>query len=181
MEYNFLRKAMRDTRPKNPQGLACNLPKVDNYREQLAAMSANPESKAKILALSFPKLKLLAEQWDATIYGDPSKVQPVPNLKRFYVGRTPKERNAQIRRVGAEVIIMDAFRDGKLPLIKNPTKDCTWDCHFFDMCEIDEAGGDIEGFKDKAYIRQDPYADHRQGAQNSKSTVAADSEKVHRG
>lgn len=115
----------------------------------------------------------LALNKDGTI----SKRQPTENFKRFYVPRTPKERKNQIIRIGSEVKVMNAYREGKLPLIKNPTKDCPWDCDFFDLCEMDEAGGDIADYKRMAFRKQDPYHDHREGAANSKTSVAADKER----
>lgn len=106
--------------------------------------------------------------------GSVSKRQPRDPLQRIFVPRNAHERNEQIKRVGAEVLWMNAVRKGTLPLIKTPTDSCPWDCDFFDLCEVHEAGGDWQGFIDAAFHVQDPYADHREGAQNSKLSVESD-------
>lgn len=125
-----------------------------------------------------------AEGLSLNLNGTVSKRQPKPTLYRHWVAMTPYERNQQIKRIGAEAVVMEQFRDGSLPLIKNPTKDCSWDCDFFDLCQVDEAGGDVERLKEAMYAIKDPYMDHREGADNSKTTALADSamkEKVRHG
>lgn len=103
--------------------------------------------------------------------GSISKVQPADTLLREFVTRTPKENNRQIEHIGNEVLLMDKYRSGELNLIKNPTRDCKWDCEFLELCQTDEAGGDTEEFKKYAMHVVDPYLDHRQGAQNTKESV----------
>lgn len=178
MVYNFLRKAKADTRPVNERGMACNKPTKEHYAQAIA--DTNPvgaerqSEKAALMKKSAPALIALAEKYEVEVFGEESKRQPKPTLLRHYVSRTAAERNTQIKRIGAEVTVMNMFRDGTLPLIKNPTRDCSWDCDFFSLCELDEAHGDTENMKDLMYDRRDPYADHRLGAANSKVTVAAD-------
>lgn len=97
--------------------------------------------------------------------GTVSKRQPPPYFHREAVVRTPAERNTQIRRVGSEATVMNAYRNGLLPLIKNPTQDCQWDCQFFNMCQLHEQyPGDVADYIDLAYSQQDPYSDHRKSA-----------------
>ncbi len=60
---------------------------------------------------------------------------------------------------------MQMARDGLLPLTKNPTRDCSWDCSHFSMCELQERGGEWKEFKARAYSVKDPYADHRKSAE----------------
>jgi hypothetical protein len=59
---------------------------------------------------------------------------------------------------------MNAMRRGELPVYKNPTMDCSWDCAFFQMCELHEQGPGWEDFRDAVFTTQDPYADHRKSA-----------------
>ena len=66
---------------------------------------------------------------------------------------------------------MAEMRAGNIPIFKTPQDDCNF-CDFFDLCELDESGGDTEYFISQAFDVQDPYADHRDGAENSKTTVA---------
>lgn len=95
--------------------------------------------------------------------GTVSKRQPTPNFLREEVWRTRAERRKQILKIQNEALWMEKIRSGELPLLKNPTKDCSWDCPFFQMCELHESGGEWKEFRDLAYIRSDPYADHYTG------------------
>ena len=70
---------------------------------------------------------------------------------------------------------MDAIRSGGLPLTKAPGDHCGW-CDFKELCDVDEQGGDVENYARAAFRQRDPYADHRAGAANSKTSVGADSE-----
>jgi hypothetical protein len=50
--------------------------------------------------------------------------------------------------------------------MKNPTKDCSWDCAFFRMCQLDEHGDQesVQDMKEALFVKRDPYADHRKSA-----------------
>lgn len=88
---------------------------------------------------------------------------------RYPVDRTFKERQRQIVRISEEARVMGMIRDGSLPLIKTPQKDCNW-CKFFDVCELDEAGDTeaVDYFIETTMKKTDPYHDHRPDATNSK-------------
>ncbi len=122
IEYNFIRKAMPDERPRNAEGLCLNK------------------------------------------NGTVSKLQPKPLYVREQVHRTPAERAAQIRRIQNDAIVLNAFRDGDLPLTKNPTRECSW-CAYLGLCELDEGGHDTEDYRRAMYRVQDPYADHRKSTE----------------
>lgn len=122
IEYNFLRKAKPDDRPRNDDGMALNKD------------------------------------------GSVSKNQPAPLFVRKPVKRTPKQQRIQIGRIGSEVAAMNMFRSGALKLYKNPTRDCSWDCSFYEMCKLHDSGADWKEFRAIAYNVQDPYADHRKSA-----------------
>lgn len=104
--------------------------------------------------------------------GSVSQVQPADPFLRHYVGRTKAARRRQLSRVQDEALVMAAVRRGDLPILKNPTKDCNW-CDFFELCQIDENGGDTDSMKRMAFRKRDPYADHREGAENSKTSLDA--------
>jgi hypothetical protein len=59
---------------------------------------------------------------------------------------------------------MEAVRSRVLPLTKNPTKDCQFDCAFFQMCELHEMGSDWQEFRNLSFTKRDPYSDHRKSA-----------------
>jgi hypothetical protein len=102
--------------------------------------------------------------------GSISKKQGSPNFLRVFVPRTAKERQRQIVRISEEARVMDDVRTGRMPLLKTPQKDCAF-CKFFDLCELDESGGDVEYFRETTMMPIDPYADHREGADNSKKVT----------
>lgn len=182
MIYNFLRKARRDTRPENAEGLKLNKAEKKHYAAAIADFhktgrpGTNPDwcIPAVLMKKTLPVLQLLADELSLTVGGDVSKTQPTPIFYRHFVERTTKERNRQIVRIGQEVQIMNMVRQGLIPITKNPTEACANMCDFFDLCELDETSGDTEDMKSMMFSVRDPYADHRKGAENSKTSAAAD-------
>jgi hypothetical protein len=93
--------------------------------------------------------------------GSISKVQPKPLFKRYPVWRSPKQRLKMVDNVRNEVMLMNAYRSGQLPITKTPTSNCQWDCGFFQMCQLHEQGEDWTEFRAAMFNRRDPYEDHR--------------------
>jgi hypothetical protein len=93
--------------------------------------------------------------------GTVSKRQPPPFFHRERIERTAKERNRQIQRIGEEALHIKAIRDGRLPITKTPTRDCKWDCSFFDLCNIHETMGDIAFAKKALFKEEDPYQEYK--------------------
>lgn len=98
--------------------------------------------------------------------GSRSKKQPQPLFHREFIERTLGQQKKQIERIQAEYLAMEAMKKKELPIFKNTTRDCYWECPFFTMCELDEQGKDeeVEDFMEWVFTRQDPYADHRKAA-----------------
>jgi hypothetical protein len=96
--------------------------------------------------------------------GTRSLSQPTALYHREPVTRTRAEGESQRRRIVAEVQQMNEIRAGRLMLTKTPTRDCSWDCPFFNLCELHEAGQDWQGYARDAYTVEDPYANHRKAA-----------------
>lgn len=155
--YNFIRKAKPDERPRDAQGYACNKPTKVDYATALGL-----EHVAKV---SLAELEKMAVGRGLKVLGERSKVQPSPIFQREEIGRTAAERKSQLRRIQDEAVAMQAHRDKLLPLTKNPTRDCNWDCSFFQMCELQERGGNWQEYKKVAYRVEDPYKDHRKSAE----------------
>ncbi len=166
--YNFLMKSPPDDRPKDELGRARNKPEKKHYvGALLAADGFTVEGDPNLAtARKLREKQTLAELMSSahnrglTVLGDVSKAQPSKRFERTTVFRSAKERATQIERIGAEAVVMDQFRTHQLPLIKNPTSDCQWDCDFRNLCELDEQGGDTESFIDQIYVQEDPYAAH---------------------
>lgn len=159
IEYNFLRKGLPDVRPTDAQGFATNKPIKKHY---ISAFEGHGIEHKKTLTLE--KLDAIAKENNLVILGDRSKTQPAPLYLREMVHRTSKERATQLRRIQNDALRAEALRSGILPLTKNPGTLCSRTCQFYDLCELDERGGDTEEFKRKAFKKRDMYADHRKSA-----------------
>lgn len=166
--YNFIMKSPADPRPQNAEGLYTNKPVKKHYVAALAEFYRRTEGEQVGNAFEqvsaktkLEELKADAERFGVPVLGDVSEKQPAKRLHREPVDRTRKEVRSQIERIASEAVVMGMYRDGSLPIIKNPTKDCQWDCDFRQMCELDERGADIEEYMDVVYKQEDPYADHR--------------------
>ena len=155
--YNFMRKAMGDTRPKNEDGYHCNQPAKKDY---LAALSEFYE-ETDLAKMKVDELKALAEEDGITVLGEVSKSQPPAYFLREPVFRSPGERKTQIDRIRSEALFARAYRDGDLPILKSPSKDCSW-CPFEKMCEIHERGDmlSFEEFKESQFTIRDVHAAH---------------------
>jgi hypothetical protein len=162
MEYNFVRRAPLDDRPRDEKGQARNKPIKRHYEDAIGHLLGGPITKFKL-----DELANIAEAQGITVLGDISANQEGDSFKRHFVPRTPKERTRQIVRISEEARVMNMVRKGELPLLKTPTKDCQY-CKFFDLCEMDECGADTDYFIKTTMKQNDPYADHREDADNSK-------------
>lgn len=98
--------------------------------------------------------------------GSVSKVQPLPLFHREIVYRDDADRATMLQRVRMEAWEMQQVRAGKLPVYKNPTQQCSWDCAFFDMCELHETGADWEESRRQLMKQWDPYEDHRENLES---------------
>lgn len=153
--YNFMRKATNDPRPMNADGLYCNKPVKQDYLDALTEAGIACSAKMKV-----DELAELAK--DLEVLGEPSKSQPPPYFERIPVYRSSGERKMMLKRIVAEGLHIESARSERplLPIIKNPTKDCAWDCEFFRMCQLHETGGDWEDFADVMFKTWNPYEDH---------------------
>lgn len=170
--YNFIMKALPDDRPRNADGLVCNQPKKEHYVAALREhaeqwpgdeVDEEPIGTVKFEKLSLARLQKIAEDFELEVFGEVSKQQPAKRFHREIVLRTRAEMKTQVERIGSEAAVMELYRNGELPIIKNPTKDCQWDCTYRTLCELDEQGGDTEEYIDLVFKQEDPYAAHRAG------------------
>ena len=162
--FDFMRKGLADNRPVNSEGLRCNKPLKKHYSDALFHLPGFNEK------WTIAQMEQFAANSNVTVYGDPSKDQGAPLFLREKIEKTPKECARQIKRIGEEALHMKAIRAGQLPILKTPQDNCNW-CDFFELCELDESGGDTAYFEEGAFTKRDPYGDHRDGADNSKTSV----------
>jgi hypothetical protein len=98
--------------------------------------------------------------------GTVSKNQPSPLFVRYPVALTRSQMRRQLVKIAAEVRAMNMMRTKELDLWKNNTRNCYWDCDFYQMCVLDESEDveDVLEFKRAVFRVQDPYAAHRKSA-----------------
>jgi hypothetical protein len=159
IEYNFLRKSLPDARPKDAQGYATNKPGKDDYVATLERYKMEIPPKATMAMLAE-----IAASEEIVVLGSRSMTQGQPLFIRETVTRTTQERATQIRRVQSELTAMEPFRSGENEPYKNPTRDCSWECPFFNMCQLHDQGADWEEFKDGVFMVRDPYGRYRKSA-----------------
>lgn len=169
IEYNFLRKALPDERPKNADGYATNKPVKADYVAAIQELGVNAIAGGKtgsvlVEKATLAELQLAAQFASLTVVGEVSKTQPKALFERLTVERSPHERSRQIQRIQDIMIRIEVLKKGKLPITKNPTRDCSWDCSFYQLCLLDESSGDAAEFQAAVYDVKDPYADHRKSA-----------------
>ena len=161
--FNFLRKARKDTRPVNADGLRTNQPIKKHYIEKLRDAGI-PHS----VTMQVKELKAIAEATGTEVLGEVSLTQPSPLFVRHPVYRLPEERRKQLRHIQEDSwhIMQARDPDTFYPITKNPTKDCSWDCPFFNMCQLDEMGDEeaVEDMKYAMYYKGDPYDQYRKAA-----------------
>jgi hypothetical protein len=96
--------------------------------------------------------------------GSVSKKQPPPAFVRDIIERSPPERRTQMNRLADEVAVMNAIRQGVIPVTKSTTKDCIF-CDFFAMCRLHERGGEAwKSVMKSDFEVTDPYEDQRKSA-----------------
>jgi hypothetical protein len=156
--YNFLRKALPDSRPQNAAGHYLNKPTKDALLERCAELQLIVPSRPKVDDL----VNALVEYGDdPALLGEPSSRQPKPLFDRQELVLTEGELLSLNKRIRSEAWEMAQVRAGKLPIYKNPSLNCDWDCQFKDPCEVHEVGGDAEGILELSYKVWDPYEAHQ--------------------
>jgi hypothetical protein len=148
--YNFLRKAMADQRPRNANGHYTNKPVKQHYIDAIGEGLTGKETLAR--------LEEIAATEGIVVLGEVSKSQPPNYFERHEVYKTRAERETQIRRIQDEAVFSEAYRKGYLPIVKSPSRDCSW-CPFSKMCEMHESGDQeaVETIKEMQYHVSSPY------------------------
>lgn len=163
--YNFLRKGLPDQRPKDAGGYGTNKPTKANYVEALTSIGLTELDGKPLERASLGRMEFEAKERTMLVIGERSKVQPPPLLLRHEVHRTRPERRSQLLRAQQDALQMELLRDGLLTPTKSSTRECNF-CQFYDMCELQERGGDWESLRDIAFEVRDPYADHRKSTED---------------
>jgi len=98
--------------------------------------------------------------------GKVSKRQPVPMFVRQLVERAPSEAKSQLDRMADEIAVMNAMREGVIPITKSPTKQCPNFCEFWGLCTLHERGSEraITAMKRSTFLQLDPYDRYRKSS-----------------
>lgn len=155
--YNFLRKALRDERPRNPDGQYLNKPQKADLQRACADHNIVPGGKMDDMKVQLEKAKVDWEQ-----YGAISKNQPPAYFARETVYRDEADREQLLFRIRAQAWEMSEAEAGRLPIYKRPTMGCAGGmgeskCPVYDACELHETGSDWEETLNLTMIDWDPY------------------------
>jgi CRISPR/Cas system-associated exonuclease Cas4 (RecB family) len=173
--YNFMRKAPADLRPRSDMGYH-NKPEKKHYieallknaRESIGDMlrqNSDAELEKVLTKRTLASLEEEANFHGIVVLGELSKVQPPAWFERYPVYRSRAERTTMIRRIQDEAFLKEAYINGDLPVLKSPTRDCSW-CPFNRMCQLHEAGElqSVEEYKETQFMHRDPYEAHHKSA-----------------
>jgi hypothetical protein len=164
MIFSFARKAKPPAdRTVDEMGRVRNKPQKNHYQ-----MALNLDD-SDVKGMTIAKLEEIAQKANVIVYGEVSKNQGSPLFWRDVVRRNRANRLNQIARIADEIELMHKARNGDIPVVKAPGPHCNW-CDYSDLCDIDEDGGDVEGYISDVFKYDDPYGDHREGAVNSKES-----------
>lgn len=170
MIFSFARKAKPPTETKlvDEFGRIRNKPQKNHF-----VLAINTKAGAEIVtekSESIKSLEAIANEMKLIVFGEVSKNQGSPLFWRETVRRNKANRENQLRRIADEAEMIALAREGVIPILKTPGDHCNW-CPFTDLCDIDEDGGDVDTYIKDVFKYEDPYADHREGADNSKRSV----------
>lgn len=157
VRYNFLRKGFPDERPRNAQGHYLNQPKKDDLIAALASKDIYLPGRPTMDVLTSACAEV---GLDAGQLGQVSAKQPTPLFVRQELVLGVNELMQFQKRLRSQAWEMQQVREGKIPIYKNPTKDCDWDCPFKFACELHEMGGDYETVLEFEFKEWEPYEVH---------------------
>ena len=164
---NWLKKTMPSEKFRHPQtGYTLNLPAKDALLSYAAVHGIIDRETGKPPKTGKRAAELIeATGFDSRELGEPSANQPSPMLyrERIDFGEEPLARTGW--RLMAEAYEMGEVVKGNLPIYTNPTKDCSWECEFVDVCELREMGEDWRGMLETEFYRGDPYEDYNMDIQ----------------
>ena len=161
--YNFLRKGKLDTRPQNAKGQYLNKPTKPVLIAKCEEEGIEVPKAAKVDNLI---VLLENEGFEPLLLGEPSKNQSTPLFHREVVRRSKASGQSVINRVVQQAKEMQMIDAGILEPLKTITSDCSWQCDFFDMCELHERGADWQEYRKLEMTTWDPYEAHYEGSSN---------------
>jgi hypothetical protein len=92
--------------------------------------------------------------------GTVSKQQPAPFFLRLPVFRDEIDRQSARDRAAVDYGMIEAVRNGDIPLTKNPGEMNCPGCWAIDICELHEMGADFQSMIEGSTRKWNPYAEH---------------------
>lgn len=142
---------------------------VQNFAQILPTLQSDPQMLHYHLLLSIlhPEAHV-----DGALYNMLRKVKRGPRSKPPYYMREPITHNAaeiesyRLRLIG---LVANVFElEGRIEQLgpigvqmfaqPNPTRDCSWDCDFFDVCGMFDDGSRVEAAVQELFEERDPHA-----------------------
>lgn len=155
VRFNWLKKALPDTRPTNSDGYAVNKPKKEALQEYLIS-NGHVDTVSELRGVKVPELvEMVSVHFNPNNLAEISKRQPSKLFHRQDMDLGDNLGELMEWRVMADMYEMDMARKGLLPITKNPTDMNCRMCPFFEMCELHEMGEDWEAMK-QFYVHEDP-------------------------
>lgn len=149
IDYNFLQKKL-PPEDVDENGVPLLKPKKADYIE---AFEGNPDCSDARENMKLDELKAIADREGLVVKGKPSEAKREPLFLREQTYRTRGELTNALTGIQSELIYRDQIASGEIPVFKNPTRDCSWDCDFYRMCQLHEAGEDWEEYRDDKYVQ----------------------------
>lgn len=172
--YNFLRKAMGDTRPvAMVDGVPMRMNKPTKKEHYINALSDYYEvDDSMTLAVLQATAEEAFEEQGITVFGDVSASQPPAYFERFPVYRSRGERRTQLARIKDEALLSEMYRTGSLPITKSPSVMGCRGCPYFkSICQLDEQGDQqsVAELKYALFTTEDPYLAYRKSASDGQA------------
>lgn len=149
MLYTFLKKAKKDLRPQNAEGLYLNQPTKPILLEQYKNLGKTPPKKGEGSGKdgNVVVADLLADLGpEAVLLGEVSDRQPGPRFHRETVYRSQAERENARHRAIQQFKEMARVRSGEAEAYKSPGTGFPHEqckaCGYRDLCELHESGDD---------------------------------------
>lgn len=167
IDFIYMRKAAKDTRAQNNDGLYLNQPTQPQIKEIYIANAMDIPKKGQgtgkdgaVLAADLlnglpPKLRT-----KALLLGEVSSTQPAAYFKRIPTYRTEAESRSLRQRVIEEAREHENVRRGRMAVYKNPGQMTCGGCGIKDVCELHEAEQDWESVLARTFVPWNPYAEH---------------------
>lgn len=158
--FNFLRKGLPDDRPTNATGLALNKPKKERLLLECEANGIAVVSPRTVDGAIAALRSYGYDDAQIARLGEVSKNQPPPLFRRQELIIDEPTLITFENRIRRQAFDMQKVREKRLPIYKNPTMDCEWDCPFVNACEVHEMGGDWQSILELEFAKWNPYDEH---------------------